>query len=47
MSENQTLFIKLRYRIQKFLYFFYGEKFFKKKDMIGVNFLKDLKLYRI
>ena len=47
MSENQTLLIKLKYRVQKFLYFFYGEKFFKKKDMIGENFLKDLILYRI
>ena len=30
MSENQNLFIKSKYRLQKFLYFFYGEKFFKK-----------------
>ena len=30
MSENQNLFIKSKYRLKKFLYFFYGEKFFKK-----------------
>ena len=30
MSENQSFFKMFKYRIDKFLYFFYGEKFFKK-----------------
>ena len=31
MSERQNLLNRLNYRLQKFLYLFYGEKFFKKK----------------
>ena len=47
MSERQNLLNRLNYRLQKFLYLFYGEKFFKKKDMIGVNTLNDLRLFKI
>ena len=31
MSERQNFFINIKYRFKKFLYLFYGEKFFKKK----------------
>ena len=31
MSERQNFLIKYKYKIQKFFYLFYGEKFFKKK----------------
>ena len=31
MSERQNLYINIKYKIKKFLYLFYGEKFFKKK----------------
>ena len=31
MSERQNFFIDIKYRFKKFLYLFYGEKFFKKK----------------
>tara|TARA_B100000963_G_scaffold243784_1_gene213448 strand:- start:1724 stop:2428 length:705 start_codon:yes stop_codon:yes gene_type:complete len=31
MSERQNLFINIKYKFKKFLYLFYGEKFFKKK----------------
>jgi len=31
MSERQNFFINIKYRFRKFLYLFYGEKFFKKK----------------
>lgn len=31
MSERQNILFKYRYKIQKFFYLFYGEKFFKKK----------------
>ena len=31
MSERQNLLIKYNYKARKFFYFFYGEKFFKKK----------------
>ena len=31
MSERQNFFINIEYRFKKFLYLFYGEKFFKKK----------------
>ena len=31
MSERQDIFLKYKYKIQKFFYLFYGEKFFKKK----------------
>ena len=31
MSERQDIFTEYRYKIQKFFYLFYGEKFFKKK----------------
>jgi len=44
MSENQTLLIKLKYRVQKFLYFFYGEKFFKKKRYDCGKFLNKFQI---
>ena len=31
MSERQNFFINIKYKFKKFLYLFYGEKFFKKK----------------
>ena len=31
MSEKQDLLTKYKYKIQKFFYLIYGEKFFKKK----------------
>lgn len=31
MSERQNIYFKLKYNFKKFLYLFYGEKFFKKK----------------
>ena len=31
MSERQNKFLKYKYKIQKFFYFLYGEKFYKKK----------------
>ena len=31
MSERQNLYINIKYKLKKFLYLFYGEKFFKKK----------------
>ena len=31
MPERQNFFINIKYRFKKFLYLFYGEKFFKKK----------------
>ncbi|MDC1223897.1 class I SAM-dependent methyltransferase [Pelagibacteraceae bacterium] len=31
MSERENIFTSLKYKIKKFKYFFYGEKFFKKK----------------
>ncbi len=31
MSDKQQILIKINYKIQKFFYLFYGEKFFKKK----------------
>ena len=43
MAERENLFITIKYKFEKIKYFFYGEKFFKKKDMIGPNILLDLK----
>ena len=31
MSERQNFFVNIKYKFKKFLYLFYGEKFFKKK----------------
>ena len=31
MAERENLFITIKYKFEKFKYFFYGEKFFKKK----------------
>ena len=31
MSERQDLISKLKYKLYKFLYYFFGEKFFEKK----------------
>ena len=43
MSERFNFFINIKYKFKKLLYLFYGEKFFKKKDMIGENIQKDMK----
>lgn len=32
MSEKQNILIKINYKLRKFLYLFYGEKFFKEKN---------------
>ena len=39
MAERQNFLFKIKYKFKKFLYLFYGGKFFKKKDMIGANTL--------
>ena len=43
MSERQNFFINIKYKFKKFLYLFYGEKFLKKKDMIGESTQRDLR----
>ena len=33
MSERENFFITVKYKFEKIKYFFYGEKFFKKKKI--------------